>query len=333
MKKLLAMLLDFAMMLSLAACGDEPETTTAPSTDVPTTAPVTTTVPVTTAPVVMRENKLVYASAARFGGDFATGLFAGSVRDIMGENAAAAFDEQTLADINAWVSAQTKERIKEMLKELDDDTVMILLNALTFNGQWEKPFKKYDTYDSLFYPAKGEAQEVRMMSGTVRSYLDDGKATGFVKDYKNGYSFVALLPNEGVSVEEYVASLTGEKLLDTIADATEENVYISMPKLEAECSLELQAALAAMGMDKAFSREADFSRIDGTQELYISKVLHKTYLKIDEEGTEAAASTGVAVDGKGVHLGKSVMLNRPFVMVIMDNENNTILFAGIVNRV
>lgn len=96
MKKLLAMLLVFAMMLSLAACGDEPETTTAPSTDVPTTAPVTTTVPVTTAPVVMRENKLVYASAARFGGDFATGLFAGSVRDIMGENAAAAFDEQTM---------------------------------------------------------------------------------------------------------------------------------------------------------------------------------------------------------------------------------------------
>lgn len=247
----------------------------------------------------------------------------------------AAFDGQTLADINEWVSAQTKERIKEMLKELDDDTVMILLNALSFDGEWESPFEGYRTHDSLFYPAIGEAQEVQMMSDTVYGYLEDGKATGFVKDYKNGYSFVALLPNEGVSMEEYVASLSGSALLETVAGARDERVEIAMPKLEAECSLELGSALAAMGMEKAFSRAADFSRIDGTKELYISKVLHKTYLKIDEEGTEAAASTAIDLAPKSapIELGKRVLLNRPFVMVIMDNESNTILFAGIVNRV
>ena len=247
----------------------------------------------------------------------------------------AAFDEQTLADINEWVSVQTKERIEEMLKELDDDTVMILLNALTFDGEWESPFEGYRTHDSLFYPAKGEAQEVQMMSDTVYGYLEDGKATGFVKDYKNGYSFVALLPNEGVSMEEYVASLSGPALLETVAGARDERVEIAMPKLEAECSLELGSALAAMGMEKAFSRAADFSRIDGTKELYISKVLHKTYLKIDEEGTEAAASTAIDLAPKSapIELGKRVLLNRPFVMVIMDKESNTILFAGIVNQV
>lgn len=247
----------------------------------------------------------------------------------------AAFDDQTLADINGWVSVQTKERIKEMLPELDADAVMILLNALSFDGEWESPFEGYRTHDSLFYPATGEAQEVQMMSDTVYGYLEDGKATGFVKDYKNGYSFVALLPNEGVSMEEYVASLSGSALLETIAGAREERVEIAMPKLEAECSLELGSALAAMGMEKAFSRAADFSRIDGTKELYISKVLHKTYLKIDEEGTEAAASTAIDLAPKSapIELGKSVLLNRPFVIVVMDRENNTVLFAGIVNRV
>ena len=247
----------------------------------------------------------------------------------------AAFDGQTLEDVNEWVSVQTKERIKEMMEELEEDSVMILLNALAFDGEWESPFEAYRTHDSLFYPAKGEAQEVQMMSDTLYGYLEDGKATGFVKDYKNGYSFVALLPNEGVSMEEYVASLTGSGLLETIAGAKDEIVRIAMPKLETECNLELGNALAAMGMDQAFSTRADFSRIDGSKELYISKVLHKTYLKIDEEGTEAAASTAIDLAPKSapIHMEKTVLLNRPFVMVIMDNENSTILFAGIVNHV
>lgn len=242
--------------------------------------------------------------------------------------------EQTLAQINDWVSRNTKERIPKLLEELDPDTVMMLINALTFDAKWKKPFAPEKTREGTFYAASGEKQSVQMMSGTVQNYLDDGMATGFVKDYENGYSFVALLPKEGTSMEDYLASLSGESLMQTLANASQENVSVTMPKLETETALELQGSLSNMGMELAFSKKADFSRVDGTRDLYVSKVLHKTLLKVDEEGTEAAAVTSMDFAPKSapIHIGNSVVLDRPFVMVIFDRQSNVILFAGVINQ-
>ncbi len=246
----------------------------------------------------------------------------------------APFDDQTVEDINLWVREHTEERIEELLQELNPETVMVLLNALTFDGVWEAPFEANDTYEGVFYAADGTQQQVQMMRSTEYGYLEDAMATGFVKDYENGYSFVALLPNEGVSMEDYVVFLTGESLLNTIENAAQESVRVAMPKLETETSLELDKALSDLGMDLAFGEQADFSRMDGTQELFISSVLHKTYLKVDEKGTEAAAATAVTMDAKSAPpMGPSVVLERPYVMAIMDNETGAILFLGVVNQV
>lgn len=245
----------------------------------------------------------------------------------------AAFDQQTVEDINAWVREHTKERISELVQELAPDTAMILINALAFDGVWEDPFDANDTYEGVFYAADGTQQTAQMMRSTEYGYLEDGMATGFVKDYENGYSFVALLPKEDVSIEDYVASLTGESLMDAIENAAEENVNVTMPKLETETSLDLRDILAGMGMELAFGAQADFSRM-GEGSYSISKVLHKTYLKVDEEGTEAAAATAVFVDKSApIHLGPSVVLDRPYVMAIMDHETGILLFLGVVNQV
>lgn len=248
----------------------------------------------------------------------------------------AAFDAQTVADINDWVSEHTAGRIRQILERLDGDSSMVLLNALTFDGKWAAPYKTTDVREGAFTAADGTEQTVEMMRRTEQFYLDDGLATGFVKDYAGGrYCYAALLPNENVSMEEYLASLTGASLLSTLADAEECRVSTAMPKYKLETSVELNQALAAMGISDAFSRaDADFSRISDTPQ-YIDEVLHKTYMKVDEDGTEAAAVTAV-ITRYGAPMQSydhTVVLDRPYVMAIVDRETEAVVFLGVVNSI
>ncbi len=242
------------------------------------------------------------------------------------------FDAEAVKEMNAWVKENTKERIAELVSNLSPDTTMVLLNALSFDAKWENPFEQHTTREGIFYAADGRQQTAQMMHGTAYSYLEDELATGFIKDYENDYCYVALLPKAGVSMEEYLASLTGAGLAETIENAKKENVDIAMPKLETETAAELNDALKAMGMERAFGSDADFSAM-GSGCGYISLVLQKTCLRVDEEGTEAAAATSVILD-KGMPFSMhKVTLDRPYVMAIMDKSTGTILFMGVVNQV
>lgn len=248
----------------------------------------------------------------------------------------AAFDAQTVADINDWVSAHTAERIQQILERLDGGSSMVLLNALTFDAKWAAPYKTTDVREGTFTAADGTEQTVEMMHKTEQLYLDDSLATGFVKDYAGGrYCYVALLPNEGISMEEYLASLTGASLLNTLANAEKCRISTAMPKYKLETSIELKQVLAAMGISDAFSRaDADFSRISDTPQ-YIDEVLHKTYMKVDEDGTEAAAVTAVITRSAAPlqSYDHTVILNRPYVMAIVDRETEAIVFLGVVNSI
>lgn len=248
----------------------------------------------------------------------------------------AAFDAQTVADINGWVSDHTAGRIKQIIDRLGGDSSMVLLNALTFDAKWAAPYKTTDVREGTFTAADGTEQTVEMMHKTEQHYLDDGLATGFVKDYAGGrYCYVALLPNENVSMEEYLASLTGTSLLNTIKNAEECRVSTAMPKYKIETSAELNQALAAMGISDAFSRaDADFSRISDTPQ-YIDEVLHKTYMKVDEDGTEAAAVTAVITRYAALmqSYDHTVILNRPYVMAIVNRDTEAIVFLGVVNSI
>lgn len=244
----------------------------------------------------------------------------------------APFDGLTVQQMNEWVSQQTGGRIEEIIQELNEDDRMVLLNALAFDGVWMEPYAQEDIQEGSFTAADGTMQTVQMMSSTEHSYLQDSLATGFIKEYENGYCFVALLPNEGVSMEDYLASLTGAGLLSTIENSRTTRVSVSMPMLEAETSLSLKEVLTAMGMELPFSSMADFSAM-GQGDLYLSDVLHKTSLKIDEQGTQAGASTSAIVTEKSASRSLSVVLNRPYVMAIMDSQTGTVLFMGVVNQI
>ncbi len=245
----------------------------------------------------------------------------------------APFDSDTLNDINNWVSENTDGRIKEMLNEISVDAVMYLINALTFDAEWLEPYVEDNVVEEEFNGANGK-QTVDMMYSGESKYIDDGKATGFVKPYADGYSFVALLPNEGVSIGEYIASMSGEKFVESVKSAKSCTVSTAMPKFTTEYSVELSDALKAMGMTSAFDDKADFSGIDSQNELFISQVMHKTYISVNERGTKAGAATAVEMrDGAVLEEIKYVMLNRPFVYAIIDNETNLPIFIGTVMNV
>jgi len=244
----------------------------------------------------------------------------------------APFDDQTLADINDWVKNNTDGMIDKILEQIDPDMVMYLINAVLFDAEWQTPYEDGDVNDGTFNAYDGSAQNVKMMGSDEYLYLDDGMATGFVKNYAGGkYSFAALLPNEGVSIDEYVASLTGEGLIATLANVEQSSVRAQLPKFSYEYKIKMNDALAALGMPTAFTGGADFSKM-GTSpvgNLFIGEVVHKTYIEVTELGTRAGAVTEVGMKLTSIPMyDHTITLDRPFVYVIVDNATNLPIFIG-----
>ena len=147
----------------------------------------------------------------------------------------APFDKQTLKDINNWVKQNTDEMIPEILDKIPEEAIMYLVNALAFEAEWMEIYEKQQVRDGKFTKEDGTKQNVEFMYSTEGTYLEDENAIGFKKYYKGGkYAFVAMLPNEGVSVSEYIASLTGESLNALLSNPQYGTVHTSMPKFETE---------------------------------------------------------------------------------------------------
>ncbi len=247
----------------------------------------------------------------------------------------APFDKQTLKDINNWVKQNTDGMIPEILDQIPPEAIMYLVNALAFEAEWSEIYEKNQVRDGEFTKEDGTKQDVEFMYGTEGTYLEDENATGFMKRYKGGkYAFVAMLPNEGVSVSEYIASLNGESLNALLANPQYATVHTSIPKFETEYKVEMAEILKGMGMTEAFDMyNADFEGL-GTStggNIYISRVLHKTYISVGEKGTKAGAATVVEMaDGAAAEPTepKEIYLDRPFVYMLIDCENNIPFFIG-----
>ncbi len=245
-----------------------------------------------------------------------------------------AFDGQTIRDINNWVKQHTNGMIDKIVDKIDQDTVMYLINALVFDAEWAAIYETNQIFDGVFAAASGQEQTVKMMASDESLYIKDSKATGFIKPYKNNhYSFVAILPNEGIGMDDYLASLTGESFRNIIKNAELAHVSASLPKFQYEYEVTMNKALAELGMSDAFdSAVADFSKLGHSSlgNIYIGEVLHKTYLSVDERGTKAGAVTKVEMKAESAVPGYSVRLDRPFVYAIVDNQTNLPLFLGTV---
>lgn len=245
----------------------------------------------------------------------------------------APFDETTLQDINTWVKHNTNNMIPSLLDKIDNDAVMYLINALTFDAKWKKPYTEECQIETRNFTAlDGTVSKAEMMNSDEYYYLEDENATGFLKYYEGDrYAFAALLPNENISITDYVAGLTPESLNDTLSNPKKTSVYTVIPKFSCNYDIDFAETLAKMGMPSAFNVNADFSKMADTKTgaLYIGHVLHKTHIDVFEEGTKAAAVTAVTMEkATCAPIDKFVVLDRPFVYCILDTETSLPIFIG-----
>lgn len=253
------------------------------------------------------------------------------------------FDEQTLADINNWVCEKTDKMIPNIIDEFPDNIVMYLINALAFDAEWDEVYTEGQVRDGKFTNEDRTSDTVTYMYSTEWLYLEDENAVGFMKPYNDGrYAFVAMLPSEGVSVSEYLNSLDGSALYGLLSSPSSEKVLTSIPKFETDYSADMSEILKNMGIVDAFDGAlADFGGIsDSDGGIYISRVLHKTHISVAEQGTRAGASTVVEAPELAAPIvgdrpiePKKVYLDRPFVYMIVDLENNIPFFIGTMTDV
>ncbi|MCJ7509523.1 MAG: serpin family protein [Dehalococcoidia bacterium] len=242
---------------------------------------------------------------------------------------ASAPEESRLA-INDWVGEQTEGKIPDLMPQgvIDDLTRLVLTNAIYFNAAWAFPFEPQDTEDGPFHLLDGGEVSVPMMKQSKEFGYAEGAGYQAVSlPYGvSGVSMVLLVPQAG-QFEAFESSLNAERV-DAIVKALERwSVTLSMPKFDFESSFDLGETLEMMGMPDAFSATADFSGMTGSRELFISAVVHKAFISVDEEGTEAAAATAVGMPASAAgHADLTV--DRPFVFLIRDYETGAILFAG-----
>lgn len=244
--------------------------------------------------------------------------------------------KKTVSSINSWVKKNTDGMIPKIIENADRDAVMMLINAVAFEAKWETPYTNDDIEKLEFNSYSGKSKKTEFMCSTESVYLSDGGTVGFMKPYKNGrFAFAALLPDENTGIDDYVASLSGDKLMKIFSSAKRGNeVNVKMPKFRAEYSAQLIDTLKKMGVKDAFdSKTADFSSLIENRDAYIATVVHKTFIEVDEKGTRAAASTLVGADTMSLMEPYSVCLNRPFVYMIVDTETNLPLFIGVQTEI
>jgi serpin B len=234
--------------------------------------------------------------------------------------------------INDWVSRETKEKIKDILQpgNITSLTRLVLTNAIYFKGKWQTEFNKNLTNDEYFYLINGQKTKVKMMyQKNTFNYYENDDLQLLEMPYKgNKISMVIILPKVGKfkTVENIMDE---KKLQEWLKNAMETKVEAYIPRFKFTQSFDLSKNLSDMGMKDAFSPgAADFSGINGEKDLYISQVIHKAFVEVNEEGTEAAAATAVVLDTKALIEEPVFKADHPFIFLIRDKETGSILFMG-----
>ncbi len=241
--------------------------------------------------------------------------------------------------INSWVEAKTKDRIHDLINNLDGQGLMVLVNAISFDGTWKTGYEDYQVNTNVFTNGKGDRSTQMFLSSTESLYLSNSEAKGFLKEYDDGkYAFMTILPNdESIDINEFMADMTADEYwefwesMDASAD-----VYTMMPEFKTEYSVTLSNILQDMGMTDAFDADkADFSNMANSSP-YISTVIHKTFIEVDRNGTKAAAATAVMVEDACVaepEPVREVYCDRPYAYAIVDMETGLPVFLGTVENV
>ncbi|EPY72526.1 serpin peptidase inhibitor, clade B-like protein [Camelus ferus] len=250
--------------------------------------------------------------------------------------------EESRKMINSWVERQTNEKIKNLFPKdsIDSSTVLVLVNAIYFKGQWHQKFKEENTVKEKFWLSKDTSKSVQMMKETNTfnfTSLEDMQVKILEIPYKGEeLSMMLLLPNEVDGLQKLEDKLTAEKLLEWTSSQNmwKSQVDLHLPRFKVEETYDLKAILVALGVVDAFnSQKADFSGMTRKNNLVVSKALHKSFVEVNEEGTEAAAATGIST---GIGITSAPRYERfhcdhPFLFFIRHNKTNSILFLGRVS--
>lgn len=242
------------------------------------------------------------------------------------------FDSATIDDMNEWASDNTEGAIKKLINpdDINNQTVMCLINALLFDADWQYQYEHSDATQE-FTNINGKKKTVQTLKDLAEFYYDDGKATGFKNEYvgKN-FSFIAMLPNKDVNINDYINGLTGEQLLKTLSNPERVFPNTQMPEFGYEYDCNMSDILSDLGMSTAFKPgKADFNKI--SPNLNIDKITQKANIIVGEQGTKAvAASTAFTTMSTDSEKEKNVIIDRPFVYMIVDNKTCLPIFMGTV---
>ena len=254
----------------------------------------------------------------------------------------APFDQSTVDEINGWVKKNTKERIPSILNSLDDQTALVLVNALAFDGTWMNSIEDNKVKEnSTFTNVDGTKSKVSMMQTMEKGYVQIAGGKGFLKPYEGGnYSFFGLLPPENMTAEEYLAKVLSDK--KSLSEAIKERDYepeldVEFPEFKVEYGADMNELLRAMGAEKMFGTGAEFGKMitEDSERISVDQVVHRTMIDVNRKGTKAAAATAIAATEAALpEAGPKVIeihLNRPFVYGIIDMYTGLPVFLGVQN--
>jgi serpin B len=243
--------------------------------------------------------------------------------------------EAARSQINRWTEEHTKDRIKNLFPagSLDARTRLVLTSAIYFYGKWQDPFLASRTQSAPFNGPAGAGTEASFMNQTSHfGYTEEPSAQILEMRYAGtGIAFDVLLPKTPTGLPSLEKSLTSENLSAWLGKLGPRNVQVSLPKFTTESAFSLRKTLSTMGMPTAFTEAADFSGIDPKGGLAISDVMHKAFVDVAEQGTEAAAATGIAIRATSMPMPEPVVVFRadhPFLFLIRDTRTGIILFIG-----
>lgn len=236
--------------------------------------------------------------------------------------------------INAWVEKKTNGKIKNLISQgvLDSMTRLVLTNAIYFKGNWARQFEEKRTQDTPFTLAEGQKIDVSMMYQKAEfGYMETDTFQALELLYVNEeLSMIILLPKRFDALDEFEKTLTADNLTQWLAKIHKCEVVVFVPKYKMTSQFSLASVLKSMGIEYAFSSNADFSGMNGKRDLFISAVIHRAYVEVNEEGTEAAAATGVVM--RLTSIGPAPIpvfrADHPFLFLIRDNLTGSILFIG-----
>ena len=239
--------------------------------------------------------------------------------------------------INDWVKNATNSKIDKIVEKINDDLVMYMINAIYFKGDWKYEFPANKTHKSTFNSPSGEIETDFMNKIGDMDYLEFNGATGVILPYLDErFAFVGLLPKEGDTPRDLMNNLTAMDLLNLIKNKEETDIELSIPKFESSYEDSLIDELSNMGMKLPFEPyNADFSKMNESRakDLFIGDVKHKTYIKVDEKGTEAAAVTSIGVGATSMPIElPRLTFDRPFIYGIVDVTTGIPLFIGIMEN-